>query len=456
MDINGKKVLVLGGGESGLSAAFLAQAKGADVTLLDSSDSEVVQARLAPLRDNGVHLFLGKTAEQWRGEADLVVISPGIPLESPLHLAGVATGAPCWSELAFGASFLDVPMLAVTGTNGKTTTTEMLQHSLRAGGKRVVAGGNIGLPMSDLPLNGRKYDYIVTEVSSFQMEHPGEFSPRAAALLNVTPDHLNRHKTLEAYTKAKLNLFEHITEPKRIVVRAELLRENSLVAEAFSCKECLTFSVDSDVDADYVVEDDCLVRRGADGGKRLLRCSQLPWRGRHNLENALATLAMEEAAGLDPADYALFLVTFQIGPHRLQTIAEIGGIRYVDDSKATDVDAMTRALETLGEEGRPIALIAGGLDKGCSLEEAIPALRRYVTAVFCIGACGERLVELWGKEIPATRCKGMEDAVRGAREAVRNGGIVLLSPGCASMDMFPNYAERGNFFKKTVFELHKS
>ncbi len=457
MDLKQKKVLVLGGGESGISAAYLAQAKGAEVTLLDSSDTEAVRARLSPLRDNGVDLVLGKAAEQWRGMADLVVTSPGIPLGSPLDLVGVSTGAPCWSELAFGASFVEAPLLAVTGTNGKTTTTEMLQHSLRASGKRSIAAGNIGLPMSDLPLNGRKYDIVVTEVSSFQMEHPGDFAPRAAALLNLTPDHLNRHGSMEAYTKAKLSLFQQIKEPHRIVVKAELLRDNPLVAEALGGKGCLTFSAEPGSAADYAVEEDCLVRRGAKGKKVLLRCSQLPWRGRHNLENALAALALEEAAGLNPEDYALFLVTFQIGPHRLQTIAEEGGIRYVDDSKATDVDAMVRALETLGEEGRPIALIAGGLDKGCSLEEALPVLRWYVKAVFCIGKCGGRLVELWGKTVPATLCKGMEEAVRGARDAVRSGGIVLLSPGCASMDMFQNYEERGDFFKKAVFfELHKS
>ena len=451
--MKGNSVLVLGAGVSGVAAARLAAAKGAEVTLLDTGHPSEVSLKL--LADDGVCCHIGDDALKWRGECDLVIYSPGIPLGSPLDELASRTGARQMGELGFGASFMECPIIAVTGTNGKTTTVEMLEHCLKGAGYDAVAGGNIGLPLSELVLQGRKPEIVVAEVSSFQMEHPDGFNPDAAVILNITPDHLVRHGTMEAYTDLKLEIFRN---PKTKCVLNSNLLQISKVAKTLQNRPYTVFTSDSDDKTDFGMEDGWLVKRGENGEtQRLVSTQELPFSGGHNMENALAALAVGDAAGVKPERLAPHLRSFHTGDHRLQRVLEWNGISFIDDSKATNVDALVKALEVLGPQGRGIALIAGGLDKKCSLEECLPKLKEYVKSVYLIGECRSRLALGWGRVVEAHECGTMREAVFQAADALGDGGgIVLLSPACASQDMFRDYAQRGDAFADSAKEYIKS
>lgn len=451
--MKGKKVLVLGAGVSGVAASRLAAKKGAEVTLLDTGHPS--EASLKLLADDGVAYLLGEDALKWQGDCDLAIYSPGIPLGSPLDELATRTGARLMGELGFGASFLECPIIAVTGTNGKTTTVEMLEHCLRGAGYDAVAAGNIGLPISELILQGRKPEIVVAEVSSFQLEHPDGFSPTAAVVLNITPDHLVRHGTMEAYTDLKLSVFHaHST---KCVINASLLQIKA-VAKALQNRPYTVFTSDSGVESDFGMENGWLVRRSENGEtSRIVSIQELPFSGVHNMENALAALAVGAAAGVAPEELAPHLKSFHTGAHRLQCVLEWNGISFVDDSKATNVDALIKALDVLGPQGRDIALIAGGVDKKCSLDECIQKLKEYVKKVYLIGECRNRLRLSWGSVVDVQECGTMREAVfRGAESLEGNGGILLLSPACASQDMFRDYAHRGEAFADAAKEYAKS
>ena len=444
-----KKILILGAGNSGKSAARLAKLQGDAVTLLDSGTPDV--------QLDGVEVVTGKAAETWSGPADLVIYSPGIPLGSRLDEIGVATGAPRISELAYGASFLKCPILAVTGTNGKTTTVEMLEHCLNAAGHHAIAAGNIGLPISEVVVSGTAPEILVAEVSSFQLEHPGAFAPTAATILNITPDHLVRHHTMEAYINAKLSIFASPTT--KCSINDATLQINQ-IANTLHNRIIVSFSAASNSKASFRIEDGWLVKAAGEGTlQKLVKVSDLPFSGTHNLENALAALALSDSAGIDALSIAPHLKTFTTGAHRLQKVNQIGETLFIDDSKATNVDALIKALQAL--RGNPdtaskkIALIAGGVDKECSLDEAIPFLKANVADVFLIGQCAKRLHASWGKHVRTRVCASMAEAVRQAYVSLPEGGIVLLSPACASQDMYHDYAERGDDFKNASINLTK-
>lgn len=435
IELKGKFVLILGGGRSGVSAAELAMSKGAEVVLLDTSDSPKCADFL---KSRKIPSVTGAAALSWCGHADLAVISPGVPQDSPLASLARKCAERIIGELAFGFSFLDIPVLAVTGTNGKTTTVEMLTHILRICGRDALAAGNIGLPLSEVALSGEKHDVIVTEVSSFQLEFADGFNPMSAALLNITPDHLERHHTPEEYSRLKYSIGSKIVGNGAFILNADLLAE----CRQINCRK-KTFGDTGD--CDYSSAGDSL--SSAQSGI-LLKKDELPFSGEHNFANALAAIALAVEYGISPVEAANALKTFHISDHRIQTVLEKNGLVFVDDSKATNVDALCVALRTVSERGLPIVLIAGGLDKQCTLAEAKPLLAKHVSGVFLIGACASRLETEWGNVVPCKMCTSMEDAVFQAANSLNGApGIVLMSPACASMDMFRDYAQRGDCFK---------
>lgn len=436
-------VLVLGAGASGLAAARLARSVGARVVLLDSGNGEALQREAAALGSDGIDVRLDWQNPSWDSACDLAVISPGITADGVLGRLAATLACPVLSELAFGAGYCPWPMLAISGTNGKTTTVEMLTHALATAGWRVTAGGNIGMPLSALALSRPALDWLVVEVSSFQLERPQGFAPRAAALLNVTPDHLNRHGSMDAYFALKMSLLNLLPVGQAAVINAELLADER-VKQALGGRPCLTFSADALVAADFFARDGQLWRRGQKDS--LLALNDVPWQGRHNIANALAALALAESAGIDCRRLVAGLGGFHTGAHRMSVVVEKGGVRFVDDSKATNVDALIQALDQFGSTPPAIALIAGGVDKGCSLEEVRPRLRRYVKKVFLIGACKERLAASWGDDVPCEQCADLPEAVDKAGRCVSPQGTVLLSPACASQDMFTDYIHRGRVF----------
>ena len=456
--LEGLEILVLGAGASGRAAAQLACAQGARVVVADSAPSDPAPEKSAPLREQGVEFLWGAGSEPWQGrEVSRVVVSPGIPLDSPLHRWGEATGAPLVGELEFGASFLECPLLAVTGTNGKTTTTELLTECLKDAGWKVRAAGNIGVPLSQVAWEQPDLDALVVEVSSFQLEHATSFRAKGAILLNVTPDHLDRHGSLERYTALKARLLEQLLPGGVAVYHAAL--EEALRLSPETRRVRLWLRGEEPQTAQRPLAQDWQV--AADGIRKVTPPEELVvpryslrLQGNHNLENAMAVVSLLTSLGIPRERYRVALSHFQCGPHRIQTVGEWQGIRFVDDSKATDVDALIQALRTLGPcAGKGISLIAGGLDKGCALREAKPDIRMYVKRVFLIGECRHRLQEAWREEAPCVLCDSLEEAVTRAAQGASPGEIVLLSPGCASMDMFRSYAERGDRFAAAMRAL---
>lgn len=452
---NKENILVLGAGISGVAAARLAKSLGNVVTLLDTGKPS--DASLELLRGDGIDVITGQDALSWKGNCDLAIYSPGIPLGSPLDLLAIATGARRVSELAYGASFMECTILAVTGTNGKTTTVEMLEHCLKGAGYDAIAAGNIGLPISELVRQGRKPEVIVAEVSSFQLEHPEGFAPDAAVILNITPDHLVRHFTMENYIQTKLDIFGNIKT--KCVINSELLQIKQ-VSDALHNLPYLAFSSESGSNAEFGIDDGWLICKGENGeSQRLIATGELPFSGRHNMENALAALAVGAAAGISPQRLAPQLADFHTGAHRLECVLERYGISFVDDSKATNVDALVKALDVLAERRQPIALIAGGIDKKCTLDECLPKLKECVQSVYLIGECRDRLMTSWGSVVDAHVCDTMEEAVFKAADSLlsggNSGGIVLLSPACASQDMFRDYAERGRVFSEAALRYRE-
>ncbi len=461
--LSGKTVLVLGAGKSGRAAARLAASRGAHAILVDGAAEDSAPADSAQLGEAGVSVRWGCHDCLWAGDEkiDLVVVSPGIPLGSALHRMGESTGAPLVGELEFGASFLTCPILAVTGTNGKTTTTELLTACLKGAGFSALSAGNIGVPLSQIALEPpAALDYLVLEVSSFQLEHAASLRPAGAILLNVTPDHLDRHGSLEAYTALKASLLERVPASGTVVYHAALeehlhLAEGVQRARLWLRGEEPTRLAERPHAEEWRICAEGIRHLGASGAEELaLSRASLRMQGSHNLANAAAVVAMLSSLGIPLEKYRPALSNFQCGPHRIQLVRERNEVLFVDDSKATDVDAMIQALRTLGPmAGKGIHLIAGGLAKGCSLGEAEPEIRMYVKTAFLIGESGPRLAESWGNWTQCHACASLEEAVALAANAASPRELVLLSPGCASMDMFRSYAERGERFAAAVDAL---
>jgi UDP-N-acetylmuramoylalanine--D-glutamate ligase len=448
-------VLVLGAGLSGVAAARLAAREGALVTLLDEASPDRLAATFQQLEEQGVRCCGSWQKSSWPKEAALAIISPGISLRSPLGQLAASLSCPVLSELSFGAQYCQCPLLAITGSNGKTTAIEMLASCLKAAGVKAIAGGNIGLPLSQLALQAEGWDYIAVEVSSFQLEYAVGFQPDAAALLNISPDHLDRHETIEVYRDLKLRLLRQSKEKGTLAIKAELL-EDPVIAESLKKRSSITFSAAPDAKADFCCRYGAIGRWNAGQFQPLLDCAKLLFSGSHNYENAMSVLALLEALPVDQKKAIQALRTFHCGQHRLEKIAEVNGVKYVNDSKATNVDALIKALEYCGDKKRKkIILIAGGVDKGCALQEAKSSLKMYVKQVLLIGACRERLAQAWSEDVSILQCPDFNSAMAAATAAAREGDTVLLSPGCASFDMFKDYGHRGQSFVEFVEKLKK-
>ncbi len=452
-DLAGTRVLVLGLGASGAAAVRLALSGGAACRALDGGQGGGLVATAAELTAAGAEVTLGWSAATPLPPADLIVISPGIPPRSPLGQQAVQAGVPVVSELEFGSRYCACPMLAITGTNGKTTTVELTTHLLAAMGLRVQAAGNIGLPLAACAQESAELDALVVEVSSFQLEAVDRFRPTVAALLNVTPDHYDRHGGPAPYLAAKLALFRHLPDAGTIILRrdlAQLPEVRELLASRSG--QPLLFSATPADDCAFFADATALYERRDGQTVRLAGLDEWTLVGPHNVENALAALAVVRAAGYCPEQAARGLASFRPSRHRLELVAERDGVRFINDSKATNVDALCRALETLAPTapGRRTLLIAGGVDKDIDFASALSWLEKQVREVFLIGTCKGRLAKEWHGVVSCREFLTLDDAVAAATAAARPGDVVLLSPGCASQDMFQNYAHRGDQFRALV------
>ena len=442
--LKGKRVVVVGMGQSGVAAATLALAHGAIVTACDDLPLAALSDQARALAQRGV-TFRPIEQSMYAG-VDLIVVSPGVPPRVEFDEA-IASGVAVIGEVELSTSCLspDVPYAAVGGTNGKSTTTSLLGAILAADGKRVFTGGNLGEPLAAHVDDHPGYDAVVLEVSSFQMERVDAFHPRAAILLNVTPDHLDRYPSLAAYAAAKGNMFlgqgaadVAIVPQGDAVCLAEARRGQAAI---------VTFGPGGDLDLD-----DAKVTDRRDGEVYLL--ADMILAGRHNAANLAAAIGAARVMGASPEAVRATMRTFRPLPHRTEWVAEVAGVRFYDDSKGTNVGAVVTALEGLYEDR--CVLVAGGRDKGGSYEPLVQALVRRGRAAVLLGEAAAAIAAAIGDVVPVVRAASMDEAVSEAARLARPGDAVLLSPGCSSFDMFRDYKDRGDAFVRAVRALETS
>ncbi len=452
MNFEGKKVLVCGMARSGVSAAQCLYELGARVTISDSKAEEKLAEALQPLEGMDIRRCLGDQAQPADLESyDLAVTSPGIPMQAPILRAVQAAGVPLIGELELGAQVSRAPLYAVTGTNGKTTTTTLIGEIFRNLGKTTYVVGNIGYPFTACALQCGEEDVAVAEVSSFQLETITTFHPHIAVMCNITEDHLNRHGTMEEYIRVKERIFENMGQGDYAVLNLDdpIVRG---MAERIPCAPAF-FSRRQEVETGAYLEGEEVVFSLNGHKKRVLRADEIRIPGEHNLENALAATALAMLAGVPAPVVRHTLKTFPGVEHRIETVRTVEGVTYINDSKGTNVDASIRAVRAMKA---PTVLLAGGYDKHTDfLPLAREILASKIHTVVVLGDTAEqieRALRAVGFE-SILHAKTFEEAVLLARSCAREGENVLLSPACASFDMFQDYEERGRVFKEIVSRL---
>jgi UDP-N-acetylmuramoylalanine--D-glutamate ligase len=444
MDVRGRTVIVVGLGRSGVAAARLLLGAGARVVANDGAPPERLSPEARLLEAEGVTLVAGSHDPALFEAAHLVVVSPGVP-PLPILDAVERSGREVIGELELASRFVSAPIALIGGTNGKSTTTALAAAMLSKAGRRTFVGGNFGTPLAEAVTSGAAWDVLVLEISSFQAERAPTLHARAHALLNVTDDHLDRYPSFREYAEAKGNPFVRMTPDDVAVIPFG----DEIVAQqvARGSARRVTFSA-TDPRADVAPSRDAIADRasGARYPLALLRVS-----GAHNVANACASIALATALGAPPDAIAEALASFEGLAHRTVLVRELGGVRYYDDSKGTNVGAAVAALSGLREE--KAVLIAGGRDKLGDYAPLVAALRDHGRALVVIGEAAERIAAAAAGVLPIERAASMTDAVRRARSHARPGDAVLLSPACSSFDMFRDYKDRGDAFVRAVREL---
>ncbi len=442
-----KNVLVLGLGRSGMAAASLLQRDGARVVVRDEANGSELEARANRLRQLGVRVELGNHFDT-SARFDLAVLSPGIAPERPLVAEVVRAQTPVLSELELAYRFCLCPVVAVTGTNGKTTTTELIDAMLQRCGKRSLAAGNNGHAFSDAVENTAGLDALVLETSSFQLERIEQFRPDIAIWLNLTPDHMDRHGSMEAYAKAKARIFENQTRHDFAILSVTASQWAKKVGAQIKARVVTisAYGQEADLWVDWT-DGQTIWSRLPECRGILLKLGETNLRGLHNAENILATLAAGLMMKLPVADIREAICSYCPEPHRCEVVAVKDGVTYINDSKATNVDAVEKALRAMTG---PVVLIAGGRDKGLDFAAIKEVIREKVKLAVLIGESQDKLAAAWGNSTLCARADSMRQAVKMAASAARPGDTVLLSPACASFDMFENYEHRGDEFKREV------
>ncbi|RJP79576.1 MAG: UDP-N-acetylmuramoyl-L-alanine--D-glutamate ligase [Candidatus Zixiibacteriota bacterium] len=440
----GLKVTVLGLARSGLAAAALLQDHGAAVFGSDTGNSEAVQAAARDLATRGIGVETGLHGPR-AIQADLVVRSPGVPADNPVLAEAYRLGLPVVSEIELASWFCRAPIVAVTGSNGKTTTTEWLGDLFHRAGKAAAVCGNVGRPFTaavrDLPPDG----VAVVEVSSFQLEDVHRFSPRVAIITNFSPDHLDRYASYAAYLDAKCRIFENL-EPEAALVYNR--GDGEVASRAMSGPgRRLSFGQDRPAGEGIGLDGNAIVIRDHRDVRRLLDRGELSLPGPHNLENALAAALAAADLGVDDATIAESLRSFPGVAHRLEKVIEAGGVLWINDSKATNIAS---GLVGLASFTRPVILLAGGRDKGSDFASVAAQVRGRTRTVILFGEAGAKMEQAWGPVFPVEQVDWLKQAVPRAAQLARPGDVVLLSPMCASFDEFRNYEDRGEQFKQWV------
>ena len=435
-------IVIAGLGISGFEAALLALEKCQQVFVLDTFDSTAIQNRAACLTEKGAEVITNINLKETRLpiQPDAVVISPGIDPRQEFGQFLNSLNAPILSELEFAALYIKTPMIGITGTNGKTTTVELITHCLKMLGKKAIAAGNIGYALCKVAREENDLDFIVVEVSSFQLEAINKLKFKAAAVLNISSDHVDRYDSFEDYGNTKLKILSHTDSPS---VSRSILNESWEV----NAENLKTFSVGGEISDIYLSEGFIIT------GDQRLKFPTENLNGLHNAENLMAAMSVLRDCGFPIKAVYEASFSYKTAPHRMQFVVEHKGIQIYNDSKSTNPHALKTALESLGTPyARNIVLIAGGRDKKMDFKIVNTALCSYTREVYLYGECTPILYEVWKDKVQCIRCKNFNEAVQLALSSVTKGELLLLSPGCSSLDSFRSYEERGNEFVKTVQE----
>jgi len=443
------RVLVVGLARTGVATALFCAKHNAMVTATDLRPESELGEVPAKLRDAGVTLELGGHSEKTYLTQDLIIPSPAVPADDELLVKARSKKITVWSEIELAYRFLEGELIGITGSNGKTTTTTLVHHILKAAGKNAILAGNVGTALISCVEQMNAQTWSVVELSSFQLELTDQFRPDIGVFLNLTPDHLDRHKTMEAYAAAKKRIFEKQTELDAAVLNAD---DEATAVLAPKKPQVFWFSRKKDVAQGARVRGDDIVitYRGKD--EFVMKVSEIPLAGAHNVENVLAAVMAARLADVDAPTIAKGVRSFAGVEHRLEFVAEIAGVRYFNDSKATNVDATVKALDAFS--GR-ILVILGGKDKGSDYTVLQRPLREKAVLALLIGAAADKIESQIAGSVAIERAGTMEKAVETASQAARPGDVVLLAPACASFDQFENYEHRGKVFKELVRGLER-
>jgi UDP-N-acetylmuramoylalanine--D-glutamate ligase len=445
-----EKIAILGAGESGTGAALLAKAKGFDVFV---SDSGIVKDKYkTELNGEGIDFEEGQHTEEKILNAKLLVKSPGIPDKAPIMQKAARLNIPVIDEIEFAFRHSEAKIIAVTGTNGKTTTTLLTYHLMKQAGFNVGLAGNVGFSMAR-QVATKTFDWYVLEISSYQLDGTETFKPEIAILLNITPDHLDRYDyTMQNYVNSKFRLIENMTRQEHFI----FYRDDEVISHEMKTRSVVPYQIPVSLKADAGV---AVYYDGEQMNFNLkekfgIRQSETTLKGPHNLINTMAAVTAVYEAGVTQEVIRAGLKTFVNAPHRLESVGNIRGVEFINDSKATNVDSVIYAL---GSFDRPLIWIAGGIDKGNDYSLIKDAVKKKVRALICLGKDNDKLKKAFGDVVPVIReTQSVKELVAIALEVATAGDVVLLSPACASFDLFRNYEDRGDQFRDAVRELMSS
>ena len=452
MELQNKKVLVCGMAKSGVAAALLLKKHGAFVTVQDAKTEDLLGEQPSMLKENDIALILGRNPEEEIAGFDMLVMSPGVPLDLPFVKKAYELGKEVIGETELGFLFTKSPFIGITGTNGKTTTTTLVGEIMKNAGRLAGTVGNIGTPLTECAEGTAPEDWFVAELSSFQLETIKTFRPRVSAVLNITPDHLNRHKTLENYILAKERVFENQTEEDFTVLNYNDPATRDMAKRTKA--KVIFFSLDKELEEGIYSDEKSMYIRCLGFDEKVIDIDEMNIIGGHNVENAMAAIACGACAGVPLDIIRKTLREFVAVEHRIEFVKEVNGVKYYNDSKGTNPDASIKAVMAMKS---PICLIAGGYDKGSDFAEWIETFAGRVKYVAVIGAVKEKICTELDKAgfTNYERADDFNEAMELCTKNAEKGDCVLLSPACASWDMFKSYEQRGEIFKDYVRGLEE-
>jgi UDP-N-acetylmuramoylalanine--D-glutamate ligase len=447
MDLRNKKTVVVGLGTTGIATSLFLKSREAQVTVSDIRGEGELAPSIQKLSSRGIAIETGGHQRETFLGADLIVVSPGAPMENPHLKAAAEKGVEIVSEIELASRHIDIPIIAVTGTNGKTTTVNLLADIFKASGKRIFLGGNVGTPLIEYVLNQHREEYIIAEISSFQLEGIKSFKPYISVLLNVAHDHLDRYVSYEEYIAAKMRIFMNQSDREYAILNADDLEVKKLSASINA--STLYFSYEKELSSGIYYKDNILYyNNGTDQTRFSL--AHINLKGIHNLHNVMAAAAASKLCGCPPQKITQTIEKFKGLPHRLEFLKESHKIKFFNDSKATNVGSVVSALEALDP---PLILIAGGKDKGGDYQPLLSLVRKKVKALILLGEAKEKMNRVFKTATPTFIVESLEEAVEQSLKQASAGDTILLSPACSSFDMFKSYEERGNIFKSLVNAL---